>query len=166
MNRMICTLLITIVSSLFVVPAQSEIYKWTDSGGKVHFGDKVPASGNAETVDIIVTPSSAVQNPASTNETPGASSGSSYKPANEGRANKRVVMYSTAWCPYCKKARNYFRKTGIRFVEYDVEKLPNRMREFKKLGGTGYPLILIGKNQQMQGFSVSGFDRRYNRQPK
>jgi len=156
----------TIVSLLFVIPAHTAIYKWTDSEGNIHFGGQAPASGNAKTIDVIVTPPSAVPNPASTNKTPGASSDRKSKSTSKGRENKRVVMYSTAWCPYCKKARNYFREKGIRFVEYDVEKLPNRMREFKKLGGTGYPLILIGKNQQMHGFSVSGFDRRYNRQIK
>ena len=81
--------------------------------------------------------------------------------SNENYDNNYVVMYSTSWCPNCTKARNYFKQNGIPFTEYDVEKLPNRMREFNRLGGTGYPLILIGDNKQMQGFSVSGFERRY-----
>lgn len=81
--------------------------------------------------------------------------------SNESFDNNYVVMYSTSWCPNCTKARNYFKQKGIPFTEYDVEELPNRMREFKRLGGTGYPLILIGDNKQMQGFSVSGFERRY-----
>ena len=71
-------------------------------------------------------------------------------------------MYSTAWCLYCKKARNYFNKKGIPFVDYNVEKIPARMREFKKLDGTGYPLIIIGK-QKMLGFSAEKFDKRYKK---
>ena len=34
----------------------------------------------------------------------------------------KVIMYATDWCGYCKKARRYFRKNGISFTEYDIEK--------------------------------------------
>jgi hypothetical protein len=33
-----------------------------------------------------------------------------------------VVLYSTAWCGYCRKAREFFAANGIRYVEYDIEK--------------------------------------------
>ena len=161
-NKIICTFLIATIW-LFVIPAQATIYKWTDSEGKVYFGDRPPANKNVETINIDIAPPLTVKNPTVTNKTSNASSGNSSKPVNKHRINKRIVMYGTAWCSYCKKAREYFKKAGIRFVEYDVEKRPSRMREFKRLGGTGYPLILIGKNQRMQGFSISGFVRRYKR---
>jgi len=86
----------------------------------------------------------------------------SQPPGNKNAQKKNIIMYSTEWCPYCEKARAYFWDNNIKFVEYDVEKLPSRMHEFNELGGTGYPLILIGQSQQMQGFSASGFERRYN----
>ena len=158
MNKLISTLLLAIASLLFIVPGHAEIYKWTDGDGVVHFGEKPPSSGKSEIVDITVTRPS----------TPNPSSRKievevAPDEVKRGGKNKKVVMYGTSWCTYCKKARGFFREEGIRFVEYDVEKLPRRMREFKRLGGTGYPLILIGKDDQMRGFSVSGFERRYNR---
>ncbi|MFC1750414.1 glutaredoxin domain-containing protein [Pseudomonadota bacterium] len=149
------TVVVTALSLLAAIPAHAQVYKWTDSNGKVHFGDRKPSSEKAEAVNVKVTPRSG--------SVPTAYDTSSNKAAKI--ENKKVVMYGTSWCPFCKKARNYFKQKGIPFVEYDVEKLPSRMREYKRLGGTGYPLILIGKDQKMQGFSISKFDQRYNQPP-
>ncbi|MEX2199616.1 MAG: glutaredoxin domain-containing protein [Burkholderiales bacterium] len=68
-----------------------------------------------------------------------------------------VVMYATSWCPYCAKARAYFGRKGIAYTEYDVEKSPTANAEFKRLGGRGVPLILVGR-EKMSGFSEAGFD--------
>ncbi|HEX9933815.1 MAG TPA: glutaredoxin family protein, partial [bacterium] len=61
------------------------------------------------------------------------------------------VMYSTSWCKYCKAARTWLQQTKVPFQDYDVEKDAGRMREFKNLGGTGYPFIVVGDNK-MQGW--------------
>jgi len=53
---------------------------------------------------------------------------------------------------------------GIAFTEYDVEKDAERMREFKELGGKGYPLLIIGGDQKMHGFDQAQFQRLYQRQ--
>ena len=63
-------------------------------------------------------------------------------------------MYSTSWCGVCKEAKQYMASRGIRYQEYDIEKNSNAKRKFKKLGGRGIPLILVG-NQKMRGFSAS-----------
>ncbi|MCW8982835.1 MAG: hypothetical protein OQK13_02220 [Gammaproteobacteria bacterium] len=75
-------------------------------------------------------------------------------------ANRRVVMYSTEWCGYCKKARKYFNKNSIRFADYDIEKDPVAAKEHKDMGATGVPVILVG-NERMNGFSQKGFERIY-----
>ena len=31
-----------------------------------------------------------------------------------------IVMYSTNWCPYCRKARLFFRQANIPYTEYDI----------------------------------------------
>lgn len=147
-------LLVTIVSLLFSVTVFAEVYQWKDSDGNVHFGDQPPADNSAMPVDVVLRPATKVTVPSSSQ-----AENSSVPQGNN--VTKRIVMFATSWCPYCEKARNYFHKNKIRYVEYDVEKLPGRMSEFKKKGGTGYPLILIGENQKMHGFSVSGFEQRY-----
>jgi len=66
----------------------------------------------------------------------------------------RVIMYATAWCGYCKKARQYFVANGIDFVEYDIEKDRAAKRDFDTLLGSGTPLLYQGYTR------VSGFDQR------
>ncbi|MGI0120116.1 DUF4124 domain-containing protein [Zooshikella sp. RANM57] len=47
---MLKTILAVIALTVFVVaPASSEIYKWTDENGKVHFGDKKPEESSPDT---------------------------------------------------------------------------------------------------------------------
>jgi glutaredoxin len=74
--------------------------------------------------------------------------------------SRQVVMYATNWCPYCQKARNYFREQGIAYVEYDIEKNPEARQAYKAFGGRGIPVIFVGK-RRMNGFSVAGFNKIY-----
>ena len=53
-----------------------------------------------------------------------------------------------------------FRKKKIPFTEYDIEKSAKAAREYKKLRGTGVPVILIG-DRRMNGFSIKTFDSIY-----
>jgi glutaredoxin len=62
-----------------------------------------------------------------------------------------VKMYATSWCPYCAKARAYFARRNIAYVEVDVEK-PEGRAEYQRLGARGVPVILVG-TQRMNGFS-------------
>lgn len=68
-----------------------------------------------------------------------------------------VVMYATAWCPYCAKARAYFKRTGTAYTEHDIEKSADARAQFKRLGGRGVPLILVG-DEKMAGFSELAFE--------
>lgn len=65
-----------------------------------------------------------------------------------------AVMYATEWCPYCAKAREYFSKNSIKYVEIDVEKSSDGMHDYKALDSSGYPLIYVGLNR-MQGFGAN-----------
>jgi len=63
-----------------------------------------------------------------------------------------IKMYATSWCPYCAKARAYFAKRGIAYVEIDIEKSREGRAEYDRLGARGIPVILVGA-QRMNGFS-------------
>ena len=63
-----------------------------------------------------------------------------------------VKMYATSWCPYCAKARAYFAKRGIAYVEVDIEKSREGRAEYDRLGARGIPVIFVGP-QRMNGFS-------------
>jgi len=68
-----------------------------------------------------------------------------------------VVMYSTQWCPYCQKAREYFKRHAVNYVEYDIEASVENRAKFQALGGTGVPLITVG-DRRMSGFSPRAFN--------
>jgi glutaredoxin 3 len=40
-----------------------------------------------------------------------------------------IVMYTTAWCPYCTRARALFQQKGVAFTEIDIEAEPARRSE-------------------------------------
>ena len=69
----------------------------------------------------------------------------------------RVVMYGTATCPYCARARAYLNERGIAFADYDVQESPAAREAFGKLDGKGVPLILIGE-RRIEGFNPSVYD--------
>jgi glutaredoxin len=68
-----------------------------------------------------------------------------------------VVMYATAWCPYCAQARAYFARNGIAYVEHDVEASAAAHAEFRRLGGRGVPLIFVGE-ERIDGFNELAFE--------
>ena len=65
-----------------------------------------------------------------------------------------VVLYTTSWCPYCNKAREYLDQAGIPFQDFDIEKSPVAQREYTALQGRGVPVIVVGDTV------VHGFDRQ------
>ena len=148
-NKLTLLLFSFILSSL----SYAEIYKWVDDDGGVHFGDKKPDAGPAEEIKLEINTYTHVTfdtlDAADKSETPAIGK----KP--------KVIMYSASWCGYCKKARKYFKKNRIAFTEYDVEKNEKARKKYKKLGATGFPVILVGK-KRMNGFSEKGFERIYN----
>lgn len=73
-------------------------------------------------------------------------------------AGKEVVMYSTSWCGYCRKARAYLQANEIGFIEYDIEKSRKGFEEHKALGGGGIPVVVID-GQVIRGYNPSKMTR-------
>ena len=69
-----------------------------------------------------------------------------------------IVLYGTTWCGYCKKARDYFKKKGVQFVDKDVEKDEGAAKELADKAArtgarvSGVPVI------DVRGTLVMGFD--------
>ena len=78
----------------------------------------------------------------------------------KSRRGKSVVMYSTSWCGFCRKARKYMAKNKIPFKDYDIEKSEKGRLDYKKLNGRGVPILLIG-DKRMNGFNVGQFKALY-----
>lgn len=119
-------------------PAGAEVYRWTDAEGKVHFGDRKPEDKGAGAVESF--------------QGKGAVSFIDSPPATEGAVSLR--MFTTQWCPTCKKAKAWLKQRGTPFVELDIEASASARAEYQKAGGKGVPLILLG-HERMSGFDAN-----------
>lgn len=66
-----------------------------------------------------------------------------------------VVLYSTAWCGYCKAARGFFDENRIRYTEHDIENTATGRDGHRRLGGQGVPLIVVG-DTVIHGYDEAG----------
>ncbi|CAH0992565.1 hypothetical protein SIN8267_02698 [Sinobacterium norvegicum] len=141
--------LLAVILLLLWPMANAEIFKWVDAEGNTHFGDQPPDAAKTQTLEFNI------------NTFQGVEIDQRYSHSGDTSADHQtVIMYSTSWCGYCKKARRYFRSNNINFKEYDIEKNASAAKTFKRLGGKGVPLIVVG-DKKMSGFSQSGFESIY-----
>lgn len=128
---------------LAVPSVGAEIYRWTDANGRVHFSNQKPAGEVAGPVETF-------HGKARVSFVEGNGGG-------DGVVAAKVRMFTTSWCPVCKKAKTYLQLKGIAFEELNVETSPEAKREFERLGGKGVPVILVG-GQRMDGFDAGHMD--------
>jgi len=69
----------------------------------------------------------------------------------------KVVMYTDPDCGYCQMARQYFAKHGINYVEYNINASTGHLKEFRRMGGHGTPLIVID-GSKIQGFNARAIE--------
>ena len=67
-------------------------------------------------------------------------------------ANKPIVLFGTSTCPYCKATRKLLAANKVEYKDYLIDKSKSAEAEFKKLGGSGVPMIFIG-NRKIVGFN-------------
>jgi len=64
-----------------------------------------------------------------------------------------VIIYTTPSCGYCRVAKDYLRRSGVQFTEYDVSADPRRADEMlRKSGQMGVPVI------EVNGRVIVGFN--------
>jgi glutaredoxin len=131
----------------FAAAASSQVYRWTDAQGRVHYGDSPPQEAKTEQVKISVQSfgGPAVVDYVSILKRPIKSD------ARPSRAD--VALYTTSWCGVCKQAKAWLSGKQIPFQEYDVENNEQARSDFLAMGGGGVPVILVGE-QRMRGFSA------------
>ncbi len=132
-----------------------DLYKSIGPDGRVIYSDKPPAGARVEkTLKFENLPSSALP-----------ASASSYveqlrklKASSPAiAASGAVVLYSAAWCGYCKKAKAYLAEKGISYQEVDIDTDEGVAAFAQAGGGKGVPLLLAG-GQRVQGFSPEAYD--------
>lgn len=122
----------------FAAPAAAELYRWTDSQGRVHYSDQPPPPEIKKMKRIAV---------------PGGASG------EPGQVRPPVVLYSADCGATCEQAADYLRQRGVPFSLKNAEKDKAASDELKKrTGALEIPVLFIGESMQ-RGFSPSVWDK-------
>ncbi|MDQ5985086.1 MAG: hypothetical protein CSYNP_00790 [Syntrophus sp. SKADARSKE-3] len=139
----------------------AEYYKWEDENGNINITDYPPPTKSVKNIKIRQLESeSADKNPA-TNETrqketkTASSRNQDIKPSK----SNEVILYTTSWCPYCKKAKEFFNNRNIYFTEYDIEKDREAAERKKQLDSRGGVPFAIINGQQIHGYSPNAYEK-------
>jgi len=66
---------------------------------------------------------------------------------------KKIIIYTTVWCPSCVYAKRFFNEKNISFEEIDIGKIDMSREQLKEItGGLTVPQIVIN------GKSIGGYD--------
>jgi len=73
-------------------------------------------------------------------------------------AAKKVTIYSTPTCPYCKRAKDYLTQKGIAFTDYNVAEDREKAKEMiEKSKQMGVPVIVVD-DDIVVGFNQAKLD--------
>lgn len=136
------------------VTVSADIYRWVDSSGVVHFADALPPSG--VDANIVRLPADS----AGLDGGPGvaATVAPSGKMAQaQTQKAHRVQLYVTSWCPWCKKAIEFFRSRGIRVTVYDVEQDSEAARRKDQLDSRGGVPFAMIDGKPVHGYSEAAY---------
>ncbi|MHC8366870.1 glutaredoxin 3 [Pseudomonas sp. ZT5P21] len=65
---------------------------------------------------------------------------------------RKVTMYTTSTCPYCRGAKQLLKSKGISYTEIDVQSVDRKVEMIHRSGRRTVPQIFIGD------WHVGGFD--------
>jgi glutaredoxin len=157
--------IIIVALALFKTGSATEIHKWVDENGAIHFQQSPPENIKQP---VIIKRLPTYQDNFRDNENTASKqpsdNNSSNNPTNtrETYSEADVKLYVTSWCPYCKKASEFFRSRGIPFTEFDIEKDKRAARRKKRLTKeNGVPFVIIN-GQPIHGFKRSAYERALN----
>lgn len=86
-----------------------------------------------------------------------ANSTASVEGREEGTAvTSEPVLFAASWCAYCKQARGYLARVGIKYKEIDVDSADGKVA-FAAVGGGSVPLLVVN-GRQLRGYSELAYD--------
>jgi glutaredoxin len=135
---------------------ETTLYKSVGPDGRTVYGDRPPVGGPAKRMTFENLPGSPLS--ASTlaylEELQKTGAAATAAPAAQPGG---VVLFSAAWCGYCKKAKAYLAAKRVAYREVDIETKPGLISYAQAGGQRGVPLLLA-KGQRVSGFSVGAYD--------
>lgn len=75
---------------------------------------------------------------------------------------EEVKIYTTPTCPYCKQAKAYLGKKGVKYVEYNVMKDQKALQEMVKISGSRSVPVIVACEQVMVGFDPVRLEQMLN----
>jgi glutaredoxin len=169
-------LIVLLAAAALPGAAPAQAYSWTDKDGTVHFGDEPPADGQkARRIDLApddpppppaAPAAGAARSPAGegTGRPPASRpSGRGDAPPARPKATPRVELFSTGWCPWCQKAREFFRSRGIAITDLDIDADPAALaRKLRLDGDQRVPTAVIG-NVVVRGYAPERYQAALDR---
>jgi glutaredoxin-like YruB-family protein len=149
------------------------VYKYTDKRGVVHYVDdiaKVPGKYRKKVSHptggaVSIVPSTSIEDILHKHGITEEQFRRYTKqlPGKKGGSHKKVILYTTSWCPACTRARKYLNSRGVSFTEKDVESSKSNLTEMlqKSGGARGVPVIDI-HGKVLRGFNQTAIDRELN----
>lgn len=138
--------------------AQADFYKWEDEAGNLHITDYPPPSDAKKMKVHKASPHPGIDAPTSPQTADKQTVVSPPSSVVDSRTSHEVILYTTSWCPYCKKAKAFFESRGIPYTEYDIEKDKDAAERKKQLsGGGGVPFAIVN-GEHISGYSPSAYE--------
>ena len=73
---------------------------------------------------------------------------------------KKVAIYTTPTCTYCRQTKEFFKTQGVNYDEYDVvTDIPRRQEMIDKSGQMGVPVITVSDPDGANEEVVIGYGR-------
>jgi glutaredoxin-like protein NrdH len=69
-----------------------------------------------------------------------------------------VTVFTTNQCPRCTVTKAHLRKRGVQFDEVNLSDHPSLAEKVKELGFMSAPLVLVGDDDVIQGYSPDALD--------
>ena len=137
-GRIVTALCATALAASFALQAQTNVYRWVDKDGKVHFTD-APPPPDAKSA---------------TQKRFGQAADEQPLPFSTQAAMKRnpVMLWVAPNCEPCTQARQLLSNRGVPFSERDVQANVETQQAFKAVSGDlNVPVLDVGGNR-IKGF--------------
>ena len=123
------------VSATATISDAATLYRWVDEQGVVHISGN-PPEGKMAVAQAVVGEA--------------GDKGPEARPTGEKKEFRvrpaEVTVYTTPTCPWCHKAKAWFRDKKIRYKEVDVTTDKSGLEDMVRISGqTGVPVIVVGE---------------------
>ncbi|MFN8390385.1 MAG: glutaredoxin domain-containing protein [Bdellovibrionota bacterium] len=135
--------------------ALADVVRYTDGSGKTHFVDSVDKVPDAFKDQLAGQRAL----PAISRAVPGREQLFEQDHYGSGGNGKKVEIFVTSWCPYCKKLEAYLQSEHIKYVRYDIEQDRKGKLLHDQLGGGGVPVTRIGEKEVVHGYDPDRIGR-------